>query len=113
MGEWPAVDEPTMRMAEIEQRLADLRAEETRRYWRWYRWLGFTILLGLLNAGAVLAIQHTGAAPYVLGVGLALTFTAFVRAAFLFGAWWPLGTEKSRLLRERLRLQRSLGKRMR
>ena len=113
MGVWPGVDEPTTRMAEIEHRLADLRAEETRRYWRWYRWLGFTILLGLLNAGVVLAIQHTGAAAYVLGVGLALTFTAFVRAAFLFRVWWPLGTEKSRLLRERLRLQRSLAKRMR
>lgn len=107
------MDEPTTRMAEIEHRLAELRAEETRRYWRFTRWLVYSIALGLMNAIVVVAIRHTAAAPYVLAVGLTLAFVAFGRAVWLAGVWWPLGTEKSRLPRERFRLQRSLSKRMR
>ena len=63
------------------------------------------------NAAVVLAIRHTAAAPYALGVGLTLAFVAFGRSVWLLGVWWPLGTEKSRLLRERFRLKRSLGMR--
>ncbi|MHB1501018.1 MAG: hypothetical protein ACYCYK_07605 [Candidatus Dormibacteria bacterium] len=104
-------DEKVSRLSDIEHRLADLRAEETRRYWHFTRWLVYSILLGLVNAIVVVAIRHTAAAPYVLAVGLTLAFVAFGRAVWLAGVWWPLGTEKSRLLRERFRLKRSLGMR--
>ena len=94
-------------LAAINHRLEEMRAEESRQWWHWYRWIGYSILLMVLTTGIVLLLRHTAALWYVFGVGFALIFAAIGRAVYLLGVWWPLGTEKSGLIRRKYKLKRA------
>ncbi len=94
-------------LASIDQRLEEMRADESRQWWHWYRWIGYAILLMVLTTGTALLLRHTAALWYVFGVGLALVFSALGRAIYLLRVWWPLGTEKSALVRRKYKLNRA------
>lgn len=98
-------DQSPSRLALVESRLDSIRQDETRGYWRWYRWLAYTVLVGLVTLVAVLLLRRTSLALFSLSLGLVAVFATFIRAVVLIAVWWPLGTEKSRLLREKRQLR--------
>ena len=93
-------------LATINHRLEEIRAEESRQWWHWYRWIGYSILLLVLTTVIVLLLRHTAAVWYVFGLGFALIFAAIGRGAYLLRVLWPLGTEKNSLMRRRYKLKR-------
>ena len=94
-------------LATINHRLEEMRAEESRQWWHWYRWIGYSILLAALTIGVGLLLRHTAAVWYVAGLGFASSFAAIGRGAYLLRVWWPLGTEKSGLMRRKYKLKRA------
>ena len=94
-------------LATIDHRLEEMRAEESRQWWHWYRWIGYSILLMVLTIGVGLLLRHTAVVWYVAGLGFALSFAAIGRGIYLLRVWWPLGTEKSALMRRKYKLKRA------
>lgn len=96
------------RVAEINSRLEAIRTEESSGFFGFYRWMWFGVAILLVGVFGGIALK--GVATQVLllcgGVGFVLCMTRYF---LLLRRWWPVGSERSRLLQERRRLMRESG----
>lgn len=98
---------PEERLAEINTGLEAIRAEENSGFYGFYRWMWLGVAFFLV--GILVGLTQRGLTTQLLflcgGVGFVVCMARYL---VLFRRWWPVGTERSRLLKERRRLIQAL-----
>ncbi|MGC1184676.1 MAG: hypothetical protein WBA31_05925 [Candidatus Dormiibacterota bacterium] len=98
--------DPRRRLEEVDARLAAIAPEETRDFWGYYRWLGYSIAIILPMVGLTYLLRHSILWIVTLGLGALGSAVCITRVIILLHRAWPVAIERQRLKQEQYRLRK-------